>query len=378
MEQHGLLKEDNAFHRYKDFETEVMNIVKGERFSEMKPKSVSNIKAQFDIYSKMDEASFLAAMIPLILKDSHQKHITPETLEEALKCGDESDIVTNPRTGVTYQVCLWFDDGILARADANLLGDLLPDLYADNDLTKRLTKEGDDMKTPRPDRIFGLDPKRFAFPKPLILDQKLDAVLWTCKHMHYPFFLIEGKSNRGNGQVAENQARRGGATIVNAMRCAYSTIGQPKNTPGPDNKSFIFSATINAYVLDIWLHWALITEEKDVLFHMDLIHSVNLKLPELYPNLRIILHNIFGWGCDYKKRGLLDLHEDMIRWQRVQSKQAKPSEISGSDKASGDGGGPNASGKGKGKEAADSNPASAESTPGKPPSKKHKHDDKCH
>ena len=138
--------------------------------------------------------------------------------------------------------------------NTNLSGDLLPNIYTDNEITKSLQKDSNSIKTARPDRAFGLRPSLFPIPEFLLLDQKLHAVLRTCQGIQNIFMIMEGKSNRGFARQAELQARRGGATIVNAMRCAYNTISHSKTKEGPNESSFIFSATMNSIIFDIWVH----------------------------------------------------------------------------------------------------------------------------
>ena len=336
MAAHGLKNED-ALPKYPDFEKKVMSILEGDRTSEMKKRSINYLKKEFDTYSGMDEASFLNAMVPLIVTKSRTVETEPMTFDEAVD-RDLDPIVANPEKGTVYRAAPWSEDGMLVRVDANLDGDLLPHVYEDNELNQKMAKKDDDMKTPRPDRIYGLDPRLFILPNKLLLDKHIDATLDVCDYMHHPFFLIEGKSNRGNPHDAANQARRGGATIVNALRCAYAAIGKERTTLGPDYDSFMFSGTVSVEVFNIWLHWAEVKKDC-ILFHMDLVHCMAFNIKSQYANTRKLMNNIFCWGCNRKERGLLDLQDDIIQWQKVQSGWAKPGEGSGLNQTSVYGGG---------------------------------------
>ncbi|KAL6717708.1 hypothetical protein ACLMJK_005623 [Lecanora helva] len=351
MDAHGLFKKMNKFNEYPDFKAEVMKIVEGERFSRMKAKSVDLFERTHKKYIDKNENTLLNNLIPLILKSKRKVKADPKTFGEAMD--DVSDTHEGDLVKGEVYSALWFDDGVMVLSDQNLIGDLLPDVYNDNDLNKELEKKGDEMKTPRPDRIYGLDPELFEMPLPLLLDRYVESTLEVCPSMYFTYFLIEGKSNDGNALVAENQARRGGATIVNGMRCVYAFIEQPRNELGPDWKTFIFSGTMNINTFDIWVHWALVKSPTVTEYHMDLVHSFALRQYQELPNLRKILHNIMGWGCDLKGRGLDKLHQDIIQWQKKQRHWGE---------------------EGKGK---DRSEGSNKSTPEKPDPKRHKTDEKA-
>ena len=103
MKQHRLLQENNAFKQYPNFNKKVMDIIQGERFSEMKRRSVTKLEVAFTDYSDLEEDTFLNAIIPLVIKESHviEKSI-PKTFNEALMIGNEETEVKHPKPGVTY------------------------------------------------------------------------------------------------------------------------------------------------------------------------------------------------------------------------------------------------------------------------------------
>ena len=339
----------------------------------MKQQSKDRLRSQFGIYSAMCEDDFLNAIVPLVVKDSRTVS-RPKTFGEAMK-DDPTPIVADPEEGIDYLAAPWSDDGVLVRVGANLDEHLLPDVYKENELSKQKEKADDEMKTPRPDRIFGLDPRRLPIPDRLLLDKKIAATLQVCKFMHFPFFLIEGKGNRGNPHEASNQARRGGATIVNALRSTYACIDKQGRALGPDYDTFMFSATISVETFNIWLHWAEVKADA-VLFHMDLAHTMAFTIESTYSDTRKIINNIFCWGCDLKERGLLKLHEDLLHWQKIKSGKVEPGQSLGDYKAQGSG----ATSKGSYnvKETETGKPASTKSTPDKPASKRQRTKDEDH
>lgn len=85
----------------------------------------------------------------------------------------------------------------------------------------------------KPDFTFGIvanfhpdiDSERFS--------QRIRAILGVVPYISHPFLIIEGKSNRGSTADAENQALRGGSTLVRARRLLNGFAGGWKTTPGP-------------------------------------------------------------------------------------------------------------------------------------------------
>ena len=253
MSQHRLVQDPKALDKYPKFKKMVADIINGDRYSQVKPESAQNFDDERNAYAAMGEDSLLNALVPLIIKAEHsnKKKLGKATFSMAVD--EECDVeVTDSLSGKTY-VTRWSDEGVLVGVNKNLRCDLLPNLYNDDDLAKALRK-GDYMTTPRLDRIYGLRPQLFPTPDDIMLDQALYAGLQVCQGMYFPYLIIEGKGNDGDPVVAENQARRGCATLVNATRQVYESIGLVDDYNGPDYRSFVFSATLTPYLMEIWVH----------------------------------------------------------------------------------------------------------------------------
>lgn len=323
---HGLKCDDNkALARYPEFEKKIMGIVNSERHSEMKPESAKLVQQAGEILEHDNEATFLGTLLPLIIKPKRivdlASHEPAENLPEMSAKGSTFEVV-NPQPDVVYGCRTWIDDGVHAVFDRDFRTGLLPHHYIDEQLAHEMRKD-DNMLTPRPDRCYGLLKEWITVPDGLVLDPDIRALITACPALSHSFFLIEGKSNRGDKLEAMLQARRGGASLVNAMRLLLAKIGEPHVTEsGVDDRNFVFSATMIPGLIDIWVHWAELVNGTPV-FHMNMIDSFASKSKRQFPEIRKILHNILSWGWDLKARRLNELHEKIYTWQRKENAKLK-------------------------------------------------------
>ena len=314
---HRLFYDPKALKKYPTFEKMILDILNGERHSQMKAKSIERIQQCGYDCDETNETTFLQTMLPLIIKldrtvELEQNEPPGSSLELA---GDGYMVVKDPQPGHVYGSRDWRDDGVFAVMDQDLRKDSVPNSFPDEILAQAM-KKIDGMTTPRPDRCYGLRANWIPKPKDLHLDADLQALLLeVCPHLSHPFFLIEGKSNNGSKIQAQNQARRGGAALVNAMRQLLTKSGElPVIDNGVDDRNFVFSATLFPGVMSIWVHWVEL-ENGSASFHMNLLKSLAMEDPQHISDSRKILNNIMSWGCDLDKRRLKELHEKMYAWQ---------------------------------------------------------------
>ena len=320
LAMHGLKCDDQALAKYPAFEKMVSDIALSKRHSEMKPESVQRVEKFSRICEGANEATFLNSMLPLIIKANRtvelENHGPTEHSMEMSGDGDMVDVL-NPQPGVVYGSRDWIDDGVWAVSDQDFRNDLLPNRYIDEQLAQMMKKD-DSMLTPRPDRCYGLLPNWIPVPNDLVLNSEIRALIEACPGLSHSFFLIEGKSNKGDKSVAMLQARRGGASLVNAMRQLLAKIGEPHVTEsGADTRNFVYSATLSPGLIDVWVHWAELDTDTPV-FHMNLIESFAIKSKRQIPEIRKVLNNIMTWGWDLKARRLIELHEKIYTWQRTE------------------------------------------------------------
>ena len=115
--------------------------------------------------------------------------------------------------------------------------------------------------------------------------------------MLQPFLIVEGKSCAGVTADAENQAIRGGATLVRVRRELHARAKDYKipEAEGPDLFSFVFSCTITPQVATTWVHWCHHSGSADT-YHMNRISEHLMSRHHELIDLRRNLHNIMDWG----------------------------------------------------------------------------------
>ena len=321
LDMHGLKCDQQALGKYPEFEKMIFDITSQERHSEMKLKSVQRVEKRSLVLEEENEATFLNNLLPLIIKEERTAEVENNgPNSHSLEMGGDGNMVEvlNPKPGVIYGSRDWFDDGVHAVTDHDFRKDLLPHGYVD-ELVAQMLKKDDNMLTPRPDRCYGLLRNWIPVSNDLPLSPEIRTLIEACPGLSHPFFLIEGKSNRGSKFDAMLQARRGGASLVNAMRQLLAKIGEPHVTgSGVDDQNFVFSATMSPGLMDFWVHWAEL-KSGTAIFHMNRIDSLALNNKNQISEVRKILNNIMTWGLDLKARRLIELHEKIYTWQRKET-----------------------------------------------------------
>lgn len=120
------------------------------------------------------------------------------------------------------------DEKVIVTLSKDFTRTLLPSKFSANpslidEIAKELAKDKD-MTNPRPDLIFGLLRKKHPLAIETQIPPHLHELLEIAPGMHHAFLIIEGKSHSGSSAKAENQARRGGATLVKALRSLRAKV----------------------------------------------------------------------------------------------------------------------------------------------------------
>ena len=144
-------------------------------------------------------------------------------------------------------------------------------------------------------------------------------LLGVAPGVQHPFFIVEGKSEQGSVADAQNQARRGGASLVHTTRSLLTHIGEP-DVEGLDMRIFILSATMSPDIMEIWVHWAEVIPT-GVRFHMNQVASRALAEEEQVVQLRKILHNILDWGVNKRRPQPQLLHQNISSFQKAQTRR---------------------------------------------------------
>ncbi|KAL8810993.1 MAG: hypothetical protein Q9200_002155 [Gallowayella weberi] len=233
-------------------------------YRHLSPGSAEKIGKSRDFYECYNEATFLHTIWPMMMKDGY--HLTK----------DRNDFTEEEKQNLLETQGTSYRDFLLHEG---VVGAPLPDNIA---------------------ALCGLAPGTW-----------------------HAFFIVEGKGEGGSVHVAEDQVRGGGAALVNAHRQLKAKLGLLRDEAGPDEDTFVFSATITTRSIDFWVHWyegPSATQK----YHMNRVGEVslikNFKNHHHYNEIRQKLHNIVQWGAIDRFSELRTLHE---RIAGVKNKKAK-------------------------------------------------------
>ena len=325
MSEHGMLYEDEAFDRYPEFQEKVFAIVGLKRDKEMKAESVKRLRNHISNYSRSNESTFLGMVWPLIMKDGYYKKMS--SLLEGPLAEIDAKTVKEQEKAWKY----FFDDEhIFTAMDQEFDAGLLPDKFNTGNLEAKLAKllkKQTGMKTPKPDFTFGIKQNRLPTFGPI--PDVVRRLLTVCPTMRHPFLIVEGKTHGGDIAVAEDQARRGGATLVHAARQLRAEVGRQLVNDGADDETFVFSITIDTNIFRFWVHWheRRITaigpdkNEPEEFFHMNAVRCFALADEDQAPKMRDCLHNILQWGANARYKEQEGLH-DAIRKYAIALREA--------------------------------------------------------
>ncbi|KAL9629851.1 MAG: hypothetical protein Q9164_006692, partial [Protoblastenia rupestris] len=330
LKQHGLLQNNSALQKYPEFEQLVRDIINDERFSAMKKKQLQEFEKVSRNVERLGEDTFVGSLLPLIIKRKYTD-IRDMSDQEAAEIAKKLDSLEGSKREAMqkeylYTTKLWIDDGLFTTINSEFRRTLLPNKYSDYlgfeaELAKLMAKR-EGMKNPKPDFTYGVLPDCFPTKSNVMLSPETRTILEISPALYHPFLLIEGKAERGSMAEAQNQACRGGATVVNAERILREKTGQLVRQ-GVDETTAIFSATIAPGLMEIWVHWAEIIGKDDILLHMNRLASKALNDEEHVVSLRRILHNILQWGCTTRRADLNTFHEKLNEHQKAENEQQR-------------------------------------------------------
>lgn len=324
MTQHGLYANSGALRKYSAFEATVRQIISPDRYSELRPQSAENIISRREYYAHRNEDTILHNLIPLIIKEHYLAEVKAQEAASLAEALSHTPPIEGLQEGYKYVPRYWFADGVDVAVNEEFRKTFLPSRTDEGgfgaELSAALKKE-DGMINPKPDRCYGIRNDKFPVPNDVVIDTDLATVMEVAPGQNNSFFIIEGKSNKGSHTDAENQARRGGASLVNAARILHDRIGM-RDVAGADYRTFVFSATVTPDFMAIWVHWAEVTTE-GTMFHMNRLTQKFLNEAKDLMELRAILHNILEWGCIGRSAQLEELHKTLHNWQRGETAKRK-------------------------------------------------------
>ncbi|KAL8750125.1 MAG: hypothetical protein Q9184_006534 [Pyrenodesmia sp. 2 TL-2023] len=183
------------------------------------------------------------------------------------------------------------------------------------------------MKNPKPDRAYGLVIGNILPPKghPALLRDEIQALLNAIPGLQHVFFLIEAVSSAGSLTKAVNQACRGGTVAVVIQRLLSAAIGQLWMDEGPDQKTYVYTATIDDSSMTFWVNFANVhvpaSGEKYISYHMEHVCTYALRSKDAVLYLRGVCHNILDWGVRSRRPMLETRCEKMYEFERLAIKE---------------------------------------------------------
>ena len=319
LELYGLyVNQVQALKKYPDFERMVRKILNEDRLSKATEYEQSEYELALDIYSYRNGDTFLNKILPFLIKD--HRRIT--TLGKSANPAGSQGQSTSPEEPDPVSIVVsYLRSAMEETVNRDFTRTFLPfresESQLDEGVIKAMQKE-DGMTNPRPDRVYSVSKDRYTFPHGFRVPDKIGQYLEIVKDTHHAFFIIEGKSSTGIPEDAQNQASRGGASLVNSARLLRKEIGLldvDTESVGPDVNTFVYSATLSPLLIEYWVNWAevfIVDGERKTRFNMSKLHSIAIGDTMNLGLLRRLNHNILDWGCGARFDGLKPVYEAIV------------------------------------------------------------------
>ena len=289
MEFHRIYRQHHAFLRadYSEFKEHVSSLISPERASGVKPGENSRFKQIYEdcITTGATEATFKHEMLEHIIMNDFQVLADPGDPTQGIKPVFES---RNINLG-----------GIFCQVEQPLRRGFLPHNYSKDELSLKEIASSlnvDGMFNSNPDGAWGyLGRVLGPITEGPMIKGYTNCLLTISPGLYCPFFILEVKMDMGSMEVCRNQAARGCATIVNAMRQLLHMLGR-EDTVGPDKDTYIYCATMCEDFMEWWVGWAEVCEDKRVRFHMSKLRTELFDQDNPLLVMRRATHNILEWG----------------------------------------------------------------------------------
>ena len=306
----------------------------GTRDSAIRDESLKKIKKWRAENATSNEKTYLAGVVPLVLKDARSVPTNKRTFPDQIKSEVKS-----------------FDsDDLHRREDQLFVKDVLP-LRTPKDAARL------GLTTAKPDFVYGLKPARHPDQSQLLLSLNSKCLKNVAPGLDYPFFTVDGKGCSHSIEAAENQAQRSGATMVaaraglndkakgklevampehqNASTSALAdtaaindaTAIDPSSTAthatadtillgpqlyetnqedlGPDIESFAFTCSWTPQMAKLHVHWREYRPNGIKIYHMNCLGIYRMGVDSDLRAFRSDVHNILDWGISAKRRDIL-------------------------------------------------------------------------
>lgn len=329
-----LFDDDDALSRYPELQHLISTYVTPLRDSAVKARSPARFRAKYKAYSNANEATFLSHMLPIMIKDVFGAAPSESDMSSTKSIGKQGEGGDAEEKELESQIQDWHNIGLYVTLDTEFRRGLMS--IEGQGLELLLKEEAKEEKwgleNPKPDRTFGFQRKCLSLPKDIRFPEEIKVLLEVAPLMYQPFFIIEGKSGRGDPIKARNQARRGGATLIHAARQLRqkADLGEEGYTLAVDGlradlSTIVFSATLTYEAFCVWIHWAEVGPSGRVKYHMNAVDGVLVTARDVLEKCRRWSHNILWWEFIKRREEVDKLYAALIDQRGLKEENASPS-----------------------------------------------------
>ncbi|KAL9595889.1 MAG: hypothetical protein Q9219_006157 [cf. Caloplaca sp. 3 TL-2023] len=194
----------------------------------------------------------------------------------------------------------WEDVGLVMRFDQQfcLRGPSMLDISNPED--KKILAAVPEIQHTQPDITIGLREKlgsrEFFDEKERSANMILNRTTQVTYDVFHPFAVWEQKKSKPI-ELAQVQCLRGGSTLVWAFRHNQAEAGMlDLDKPGIDATNIAFSFAANTTIIRIFVHYAVVGEDKKTKYYMQEIREFSLNEKDQLKRLRSDLDHILDWG----------------------------------------------------------------------------------
>jgi hypothetical protein len=279
----------------KDFRDEVTMLVQGTRHSAMLAGSADRFQITRDKLRDRNEVTLMGGLMPILAKESR----TPMEVHDAVIRDFDTDFLDKNLDTEFRRGCA-----------------PIPDLATDTLLGSLLAKSSG-IKNPKPDIVYGVSFDALTPQQQVTANTLMDSSQIS-PGILYPFLIFEWKSAKGLFSEAQDQARRGGAALVNALTKLTSLAGSPGGEEAgskPNATTMAFSCVITPNFAHIYVHFRQLHADGKPEWFMAKVSGYQTDENEDVSRLRRDIHNILDWGVLKRIKDIKKMLDDVrVNW----------------------------------------------------------------
>ena len=159
------------------------------------------------------------------------------------------------------------------------------------------------LTTPKPDLAYGFSIPSFSKEENLVIRDYVD-LFRVCPKLVSVFFLIECKAYSQSIDNAEVQVSRGAAALLCAQRQLDILTGSLHDENRVDQRSRVFSMTINPQVARLNVNW-IVNEDGVLWYYLHRVRIYQLQDVEEVKKLRRDIWSVIDWGLEFHRPKVL-------------------------------------------------------------------------